>query len=108
MEASGRWGSPRWKIAVKPIDVQTLHQAARDTGNKLLVVEDHWPEGGLGDAVLNAFTGSGETLPTVVKLAVREMPGSGTPAQLLHAAHIDADAIVEAVRRLARTVCAHP
>src|SRR2546421_3464137 len=41
--------------SVKPIDVETLRQAARETGGRLLVVEDHWPEGGPGDAVLEAF-----------------------------------------------------
>jgi transketolase len=87
--------------SVKPIDRKTLHQAAKDTGGRLVVVEDHWFEGGLGDAVLDAFTGPGEHPPSVVKLAVREMPGSGTPAELIHAAGIDADAIVRAVKELA-------
>ncbi len=86
--------------SVKPIDKATLHQAARDTGGKLLVVEDHWIEGGLGDAVLEAFSGAGTPLPTVVKLAVTEMPGSATPAELLRAAGIDADGIVRAVKSL--------
>jgi transketolase len=86
--------------SVKPIDRDTLHRAARDTNGRLVVAEDHWSEGGLGDAVLDAFTGAGEKPPTVVKLAVRKMPGSGTPAELLHAAGIDADHIVGAVKSL--------
>ncbi len=86
--------------SVKPIDRDTLHRAARATGGRLVVVEDHWFEGGLGDAVLDAFTGKGETLPEVVKLAVSKMPGSGTPAELMHAAGIDADSIVQAVKSL--------
>jgi transketolase len=86
--------------SVKPIDQETLRRAAKDTGGKLVVVEDHWPEGGLGDAVLDAFVGKGITAPTVIKLAVREMPGSGTPAELLNAAGIDADHIVRAVKSL--------
>lgn len=86
--------------SVKPIDKETLHRAASDTGGKLVVVEDHWSEGGIGDAVLDAFVGVGDHAPTVVKLAVRHMPGSGKPAELLHAAEIDADAIVEAVKSL--------
>ena len=45
--------------SVKPIDQETLRRAAKDTGGKLVVVEDHWFEGGLGDAVLDAFTGDG-------------------------------------------------
>ncbi len=86
--------------SVKPIDAATLREAARDTGGKLIVVEDHWAEGGLGDAVLDAFAGTAEPLPTVVKLAVRALPGSGKPAELLHAAGIDAAAIVDAVKHL--------
>jgi transketolase len=87
--------------SVKPIDLDALHRAAHDTGGKLVVAEDHWLEGGLGDAVLEAFAGvGGERCATVVKLAVRQMPGSGTPAELLHAAGIDADAIVRAVKSL--------
>jgi len=91
--------------SVKPIDVRTLHEAARATGGKIVVVEDHWPEGGLGDAVLEAFAGSeqqiaGESLPQVTKLAVRDMPGSGKPDELLDAAGISAKHIVAAVKQL--------
>ncbi len=86
--------------SVKPIDREELQKAAADTGGKLVVVEDHWPEGGLGDAVLEAFTGKDTKLPTVVKLGVRGMPGSGTPAQLLDAAGISADHVVKAVKSL--------
>jgi transketolase len=85
--------------SVKPMDKKTLAQAAKDTGGKIVVVEDHWIEGGLGDAVLEAFAAEG-ALPRVVKLAVRDMPGSGTPAQLLNAAGIDAEHIVKAVKSL--------
>jgi transketolase len=92
--------------SVKPIDVETLHHAAQDTNGNLIVVEDHWLEGGLGAAVLEAFTGKDST-PNydgpqlrVIQLAVRDMPGSGTPEELLHAAKIDADAIVEAARSI--------
>ncbi|MEI1377540.1 transketolase [Nostoc sp. UHCC 0926] len=94
--------------SVKPIDVETLHQAARDTKGNLVVVEDHWMEGGLGAAVLDAFAGT-SSIPTyngpqlrLIKLAVLDMPGSGTPEELLHAAKIDADAIVEAVKSQVR------
>jgi transketolase len=85
---------------VKPIDKETLHKAAKDTGGKLVVVEDHWFEGGLGDAVLDAFVGVGERPPTVVKLAVKKMPGSGTPAELMNTAGIDASHILAAVKSL--------
>ena len=84
--------------SVKPIDKEVLLQAAQATGGRLVVVEDHWYEGGIGDAVLDAFVGVMETIPTVVKLAVSSIPTSGTPAQLLSAAGIDADHIARAVR----------
>jgi transketolase len=86
--------------SVKPIDEETLFIAAEDAGNKIITVEDHWPEGGLGDAVLEAFSERDGSLPEVVKLAVQSMPGSGTPAQLLEEAGISAHHIVQAVKAL--------
>jgi transketolase len=88
--------------SVKPIDEETLYAAAQEVGNKFIVVEDHWPEGGLGDAVLEAFTQRDGPLPQVIKLAVQSMPGSGTPAELLEEAGISAHGIVEAVNALLR------
>jgi transketolase len=85
--------------SIKPIDAETLRQAARETG-RIVTVEDHWPEGGLGDAVLEAFSGWDGPLPRVVKLGVREMPGSGTPEELREAAGISARHIVTAARTL--------
>jgi transketolase len=82
--------------SVKPIDGPTLRAAAMDTV-AIVTVEDHWPEGGLGEAVLSVFAND-ERRPRIVKLAVRAMPGSATPAEQLAAAGIDADAIVDAVR----------
>jgi transketolase len=86
--------------SVKPIDAATLRKAARVTGGRLLTVEDHWPEGGVGEAVQSVFAEDTHPL-RVVKLAVQNMPGSGTPAELLAAAGIDARAIANAARRLA-------
>jgi transketolase len=85
--------------SVKPIDAETLKAAAEATGGRLVTVEDHWPEGGLGDAVLDVFADSDER-PRIAKLAVRDMPGSGKPEELLAAAGIDAEHIAEAVRHL--------
>jgi transketolase len=84
--------------SVKPIDTEILREAAAATG-RLLTVEDHWPEGGLGDAVLDVFADAPER-PRIVKLAVRIMPGSATPAEQLAAAGIDAAAIAAAARDL--------
>lgn len=94
--------------SVKPIDAAAIHAAARGTDGNIVVVEDHWEEGGLGAAVLDAFAGAAEVPayegppPRVLKLAVREMPGSGTPEELLKAAGIDSEAIVAAVKSLTK------
>ena len=82
--------------SIKPIDGATLAAAARETG-KVVIVEDHWPEGGLGEAVLAALAEQGASAE-IRHLAVREMPRSGKPDELLHAFGIDADAIVEAAK----------
>src|SRR5437870_2444352 len=82
--------------SVKPIDEETLLAAAQQAGGKIIVVEDHWSEGGLGDAVLEVFTQLDGPLPQIVKLAVHSMPGSGTPAELMEEAGISAHCIVEA------------
>ena len=84
--------------SIKPIDAAAIRAAAHDCG-AIVTVEDHAPEGGLGDAVLDALA-SGDARAHVVKLAVREIPGSGTPEELLHGAKIDADAIADAASKL--------
>ena len=86
--------------SVKPIDAGTLKTAAQECGGNLIVVEDHWPEGGLGDAVLEVFSGPEGQMPHVTRLAVRDMPGSGMPEELLDAAGINARHIVEAVKAI--------
>jgi transketolase len=84
--------------SVKPIDGSTLRTAISETG-LLVVVEDHWIEGGLGDAVLEALADGGDPLSgRVVKLAVTEMPGSGTPLELREWAGISAGNIAATVR----------
>ena len=85
--------------SVKPVDASTLRAAAAETGGRILTVEDHWSEGGIGDAVLEALS-DGESPARVVRLAVREMPTSGKPAELLGAAGIDAEHIAQAARSL--------
>jgi len=84
--------------SVKPIDAMTLREALEETG-LLVVVEDHWAEGGLGDAVLAALADGGAPLVgRVIKLAVTQMPGSGKPEELRDWAGISASKIVEAVK----------
>jgi transketolase len=90
--------------SIKPIDAETLRAAAEATG-RIVTAEDHWADGGLGDAVLSELAEIDER-PRVVKLAVREMPHSGKPDELLAWAGIDADHIADAARRLVRATAA--
>jgi transketolase len=85
--------------SIKPIDAVTLRRAAADT-ERILTVEDHWPEGGLGDAVLDALA---DTSAMVQKLAVRRMPASATPAEQLQLAGIDMVSIAAAASDLVKT-----
>jgi transketolase len=80
--------------SVKPLDLATLARAAEETG-AIVTVEDHAPWGGLGEAVAAAVRPR-----RMEMLAVREVPRSGKPAELLAAHRIDAAAIVDAVREL--------
>ncbi len=86
--------------SVKPIDRDTLIDACLMTRGRLVVVEDHYPEGGLGSAVLEALADAGGPPLQLAHLAVRGLPGSGTPAELLAAAGISAPHIADAARRL--------
>jgi transketolase len=85
--------------SIKPLDRETLLAAAEATDGRIVIVEDHWPEGGLGEAVLAAFADADER-PRVVSLAVRELPSSGKADELLAAAGIDAGHIAAAARQL--------
>ncbi len=85
--------------SVKPIDAAAVAVAGQQTGG-IVCVEDHWAEGGLGDAVLSALAEM-DVRCRVRKLAVRDMPMSGTPEELLGAAGIDAASIQSAARELA-------
>jgi transketolase len=84
--------------SVKPVDAVALVAAARATGNTILTVEDHYLEGGLGDAVQEAVGAAGVR---VHRLAVREVPRSGPPLKLLERYGIGREAIVATVRALA-------
>lgn len=86
--------------SVKPIDARGIARAVRETGGRLVIVEDHWPEGGLGDAVVSGLVSLGVKDIAVRHLAVRDMPTSGKPAELLEAAGLAARDIAAAVRAL--------
>ncbi len=86
--------------SIKPLDADALFEACQVTGSRLVIVEDHYPSGGIGGAVLEALADAGVPALRVAHLAVGDLPGSGTPAQLLDAAGISARHIVAAARRL--------
>jgi transketolase len=85
--------------SVKPVDVATLREASRVTGGRLVVVEDHYPQGGLGATVMEALAMEAKP-PRVAHLAVRGLPTSGKPEELMNAAGITAPHIVRAARKL--------
>ena len=87
--------------SIKPIDGEALRTASSETG-LVVTIEDHWVEGGLGDAVLEALAADGILSGRVIKIAVTQMPGSGTPEELRDWAGISADAIAGTVRSLLR------
>jgi transketolase len=85
--------------SVQPVDRDALVKAGRATGGHLITVEDHYAAGGIGDAVAEAVADSGMT---VHRIAVREIPRSGKPEELLERFGISAKHIVEAVRAVAK------
>jgi len=86
-------------FTVKPIDKEMLIREATRCGGRVLTVEDHYPEGGLGEAVASALAEQRNVM--VKRLAVREVPRSGPPMVLLDHFGISAKAIVEAVKEMA-------
>jgi transketolase len=98
LEAEGIHARVLDLYSIKPIGGEALWAAASETAG-IVVAEDHWPEGGLGEAVLSSLASEGSQAQ-VITLGVREMPGSGKPEELLHAAGIDAEAIAGAAWRL--------
>ena len=86
--------------SVKPVDAKTLRDAARATRGRFVVVEDHYPQGGLGAAVLEAL--AMDPPIRLVHLAVKDLPGSGKPEELMNAAGIGPKQIVAAAAKLAQ------
>ncbi|XP_015517633.1 transketolase-like protein 2 isoform X2 [Neodiprion lecontei] len=85
-------------FTIKPIDAAGIIKNARETGGRIITVEDHYPEGGLGDAVLSAVAGVRDII--VKKLAVPVVPRSGPTAVLLDAYGISSRSIVTAVHEI--------
>jgi transketolase len=86
--------------SIKPIDVAAVSAAAAATRGRFVLVEDHHPEGGLGSAIIEALVAARIPSLRIAHLSVRELPGSGTTSELLHAAGIDAEHIESAARGL--------
>jgi len=88
-------------FTIKPLDIETIVENVAAVGNRVLVVEDHYPEGGIGEAVSRALLTFGKAPPSVfVHLAVNEVPRSGQPDELLAKYGIDSQSIVNAVKKL--------
>lgn len=85
--------------SVKPVDEAVLQAAAQDTGT-LVTVEDHHPEGGLGDAVAEVFSDGRPAPNRFVRLAVGNRPGSASPQEQLRAAGIDGESVAAGLRLL--------
>lgn len=84
-------------FTIKPIDQEAIIKNAKDVQMRVVVVEDHYPEGGIGEAVLAALAGHNVKF---AHLAVREVPRSGPPSVLLEKYGISAQCIVNAVNKL--------
>jgi transketolase len=85
--------------SIKPVDVDTLREACRDTQGLFVVAEDHYPEGGIAAAVLEALANDAQR-PRLAHCAVQGLPGSGTPADMMKAAGISAVDIASAARTM--------
>ncbi len=83
--------------SVEPLDKETIRREAAETGGRVVVVEDHFPGGGLGDAVAQALAGQAR----LTHLCVRELPRSGKPDELLERFGVSASHIARAARELA-------
>jgi transketolase len=87
--------------SVKPLDTELLVASVRATGGRVVVTEDHFAAGGLGEAIAVELLGEGLQL-SFAHLAVRDIVGSGTPAELLNAAGISAPHIAAAALALTK------
>jgi transketolase len=85
--------------SIQPIDQMGIQREIRSGGNKVIVVEDHFQNGGLGDAVSLALAGKTK----IVHLAVKDLPRSGQPNELLDRYGISANHIIYAVKKIYRS-----
>jgi len=83
--------------SIKPIDKETLLDIGKKSGNRIITVEDHYVQGGLGESICSALANSGMRIEC---LAVTQLPRSGKPEELLSWAKIDSHAIIKMVKRV--------
>merc|ERR1719482_2696523 len=83
-------------FTIKPLDITAVQDNAAACGGRVITVEDHYPEGGIGDAVLDALASYRNTV--VRKLAVNSVPRSGPPAALIEMFGISSSHIIRAVK----------
>jgi transketolase len=83
--------------SIKPLDAYTIEKIAKECGNRVITVEDHYQAGGLGEAVASALSA---TDIQVIQLAVKKLPRSGKPEELRSWAQIDADALITLIQSL--------
>eukprot|EP00116_Pleurobrachia_bachei_P008359 sb/3468621/ len=88
-------------FTVKPLDCEAVVRNARECGGRVITVEDHYPQGGLGEAVAGALS-SADFITNQKMLAVREIPRSGPPAVLLDMFGISANKVADAVREMTK------
>jgi len=92
-------------FTIKPIDAKLIIDNAKECGGKVITVEDHYPEGGLGDAVASVLAQHPGTKFLLKKLAVTGVPRSGPSAVLLETFGISAKCVAQAVRQMAKCHC---
>ncbi|MCR4276621.1 MAG: transketolase, partial [Candidatus Roizmanbacteria bacterium] len=85
--------------SVKPLDVQSINRLTKEIKN-VIVVEDHYPAGGIGEAVTDVIVNCKLKIENYSHLCVRKLPRSGSPEELLHFEEIDSSAIVKTVKKL--------
>lgn len=85
-------------FTIKPIDKDAIIRHAKECGGRVITVEDHYPEGGIGEAVMSACAEERDIV--VRKLAVPEVPRSGPPNVLLDYYGISAKHIIEHVQNI--------
>lgn len=83
--------------SIKPLDASTILKVARACHNKVITIEDHYLEGGMGEAVVNALKNTGVEIHT---MAVTKLPRSGTPEELIAYEDINAKALIKKVKEV--------